>query len=287
MAIEVGRARLLRISDRGFACLVWLLPGGLRREYAEPMRQTFADLCAASLHQRGATGLVATWVRALPDLLATAGQEWAAAILPAGPARPARVGGVGATLLTALVLIYSQVRYPANLSRPGYLVPYLILLAALGGLAVAIGRGRMTCSAAVPFGLATAPSWLTIYSDWPVLGIAGVAMVPVLLATAAAMAAPGVGASVRAGATAGAVAGAMLLLVNLGEGLATMAWQVHEPSYLAEYARTGQSDLAAYIVGERIAGGAYPWPTVFVAGALAGLLAGAARRLATRPAPSR
>jgi hypothetical protein len=206
--------------------------------------------------------------------------------VPPGPARSIRASGAGAVALAALLIVYSQVRYPANLTHPGYLVPYLVILAALGGLAVVVGRGRLTLGAAVPFGLGAVPAWLTMFSDWPVLGVAGAVMVITLLITAGLVAPPGFAAGLRAGATAGALAGVMLLLVNLGEGLATMAWLVHDPTYLGEYARTGQSDPAAYIVGERIAGGAYTMPAVFVLGCLAGVVTGTARRLAIRATPT-
>lgn len=256
------------LSDRVYGALLWLLPGPFRREYGEAMRQTFADLCAA----RGP----AVWVRAVPDLVGGAAREWAGTVRPAFWARSA---GLLTVALTAALVVYSEVRYPANLDRPAYLAGFVLLLAALVGLAAGT---RAASPVAVPFGVATAGAWLPGYFDSHLLVAAGMATVGALVLAAGICAALRTGspaATLRASLTAGVLAGITLLLVNVANGLLTMPALRHDPQYLSEFVHSGQRDVAAYIVGERIGGGM--WGIVFglVAGTLLGVLSLPAGRM--------
>ena len=73
--------------------------------------------------------------------------------------------------------------------------------------------------------------------------------------------------------------GKVLLLVNVANGLLTMAALRHNPQYLSEFVHSGQRDLAAYIVGERISGGMYDIVFGLVAGTLFGVLSLPASRV--------
>jgi hypothetical protein len=71
----------------------------------------------------------------------------------------------------------------------------------------------------------------------------------------------------------------VLLGINTVDGLADMGALLHNAAYLAEFARTGQTSVAAYIMGERIAGGAYAVGFGALAGAVLGALTGLTRTL--------
>jgi hypothetical protein len=86
-------------------------------------------------------------------------------------------------------------------------------------------------------------------------------------------------ATFRASLTAGVLAGVMLLLVNVANGLLTMAALRRNPQYLGEFVHSGQRDVAAYIVGERISGGRYGIVFGLVAGAVFGALSLPASRM--------
>jgi hypothetical protein len=83
-----------------------------------------------------------------------------------------------------------------------------------------------------------------------------------------------------------AVTGAVgLLLVSLAYSLTTMGALRHDAIYLAEFHHSGQTDLAAYIIGESIGGGIYVLIASPVLGLALGLVGGAAGRLARSVKP--
>ncbi len=72
--------RLLAISNTVYELLLRGCPAGYRREYGTPMAQAFRDLAREAYHQHGARGVVALWLRILPDTGATAIAEHVVAL---------------------------------------------------------------------------------------------------------------------------------------------------------------------------------------------------------------
>ena len=62
-------------SARVYRALLGAYPRGFREEYAGEMALAFRDLCREERERRGSAGLVAVWIRALPDLVAGAMAE--------------------------------------------------------------------------------------------------------------------------------------------------------------------------------------------------------------------
>jgi hypothetical protein len=62
-----------------------------------------------------------------------------------------------------------------------------------------------------------------------------------------------------------------MLVVNVIDGLTSMASAGQDKAYTAEFARSGQQSLAAYVIGERIAGGTFTILYGLAIGALIGL----------------
>jgi hypothetical protein len=250
--------RAVRVSNRAYAALLWLLPAAFRREFAEPMRQTFADLTSARLAEAGPRGMARLWLAALPDLLGGAAHEWARVVR--GSTKWPRYTGAGLLGSAAALLLVSQALYPANLARPEYLWAYVGLLAALAGLGVAVLRSRASSIPAVSLGLAICPLWLLMYVVTPVGSLAAFPLAAALVAVAGGRVVARGGRS-SAGLWASlicALTGAVgLLVANETYSLVTMANLRHDPIYLDEYRHSGQTDLAAYIVGESIGGGVY------------------------------
>lgn len=86
----------------------------------------------------------------------------------------------------------------------------------------------------------------------------------------------------RAGATAGALAGMLLLIVSMLDGLVTMGSVWRDPVYVAEFLRSGQPSLPAYVLGERIFGAVVVLVMAVVVGIAAGLAAGTVHALINR-----
>ncbi|GEM_PF-4739200 len=95
-------------SVRLYALLLAVLPADFRREYHELLLQTFRDLCRDSFAAHGAAGLAAVWLHALADLLGGAAGEWGRTLRSGGHAmRRSTLGGIvagGATVALILLL---------------------------------------------------------------------------------------------------------------------------------------------------------------------------------------
>jgi hypothetical protein len=281
-------ARTARLSSRAYGWLLWLLPAAFRREYAEPMRQTFADLTAARLAEAGPRGMAAVWLRAVPDLLSGAAREWTPLLarVTGDAARWPRYAGLALVAAATTLLVVSQALYPANLALPEYLGAYLGLLVALAGIGALLLRMRASMVPAVALGLATCPLWLLMYTATPVGILAAFAGVAALIGISGGRVAARGGrltASVRASLVCAMTAAVGMLLANLTYSLSTMSSLRHDPIYRSEYLHSGQTDLAAYIVGESIGGAIYAIiasPVLGVAFGLLGVVAGRAVRTA-------
>src|SRR5262249_26100490 len=148
------------------------------REYGAAMRQTFADLCAARVDARG-RGLLSVLAHGLADLAAGALAEWAVTLFARD--RWHRSAATGLCALASVLVVYSQVRYPANLVRIDYLAQYLVLVAVLAILAHGFARGEAVSARTVGCALATLPGWL---AD-PRFPLAGFGYVAALILAAA------------------------------------------------------------------------------------------------------
>jgi hypothetical protein len=258
-------------ADRLYALLLWLLPGRFRREFGAAMRQTFADVCAATVRTRGLPGLLPVLARALADVAGGAVDEWTATLFTRD--RWHRSAAAGACLLAGLLVLYSQLRYPANLTRIDYLAQYLLLLAVLVALGHEFVRGGAVSQRAVGCALLTVPGWLAGYR----LPLAAAGVVAGLILAGAAWEAYRGGprfAGLRAGLTTGVLAGVTVLTVNLAGALFGMGGLLQDADHRAEFLRSGQLDPAAYVIGQRINGGAILLFACAVTGALLGLAAG-------------
>ena len=283
--------RAVRASGRVYARLLVLLPAEFRAAYGQLAVQTFRDMCSAGVRERGRRGLLAVWARVLPDLVASAAYERSAHLWRRAGDRPpagARLAAAALPALAALLVVYSQLRYPANLALPGYAVPYLMLLACLAALTAVLLVSRVAAPPVVLCGFASAPAWALMFHIAragapaallaPVLGLIAIAGVVEARRT------PSLAAGTRAGAVTGTIAGLVMLVVTVVDGLAGMASAGQDTRYVTEFARSGQHSLPAYVIGERIAGGAYTILFAVAAGALIGLVATAlARRVPGGP----
>jgi hypothetical protein len=271
-----------KTSRRIYERLMWLLPADFRAAYGEPLAQTFVDMCAAEIDARGARGLLAVWSRALPDLCSAAAREWTARMLRDGAGgRPPVASRLVATLVpatAAIVVAYSQVRYPANLTRTEYAVGYAAVLGILGAVAVALAIGRLAAPTVVLCALATAPV-LVVTFEVASQGAVAAAMLAMacLIAIASSAKSASLGARVRAGALAGALSGIVMLVVTTVDGLATMRSVGQDKVYLAEFLRSGQQSLPAYVMGERIFGGLVLTVLAAIFGAVVGVVWSALR----------
>jgi hypothetical protein len=288
--------------------LLRLLPADFRQAYGLPVAQAFLDLCADEWASRGRRGLISAWSRAVPDLIAGAvrewvarlgreriarlGREWIARLGRASGDRPplgARLAAAMLPIAGALLVVYSQIRYPANLTRVDYVLWYGVLLAGLGLLGALLLSARSARARPVACALGTAPGWLLAFHvARPGAGLLAVLPVIVLIATAAGRQTartPTLAASTRTGALTGMLAGVVLLVINLADGLASMGSVAQDTVYVHEFVRTGQSSLAAYVLGERIGGGASGIVLGALLGAAIGLIMGAAGALAKRRTP--
>jgi hypothetical protein len=271
-----GDSPALDRADRLYARLLWLLPGGFRREYGAAMRQTFADLCAARVDARG-RGLAPVLASGLADLVAGAVEEWAVTVFARD--RWHRGAAAGLCGLAGLLVLYSQVRYPADLLRIDDLSQDLLLLAVLAALAHGFANGVTVSARTVGCALATLPGWLAA----PRAPLAGYGYVAALLLTAAIGAADRGGsryAGVRAGVTSGVLAGVTVLAVSVATGIAEMNRLLPSVTHDAEYLRSGHADPAAYLIGACICGGAELLLACVAAGALLGLAASAGTAMA-------
>jgi hypothetical protein len=252
------------------------LPAGFRREFGASMRLTFADLCAATVRARGVRGLAPVLAYAVADLAGGAVREWAAALL--ARERWHRSVAAGVCVLAGLLVLYSQLRYPANLLRVDYLLEYLLLLALLAALADGFARSRALSPSAVACALATLPGWLVVVR-FPLAGSGFVAAL--VLAGAAREVCRGARwhAGIRAGVTSGVLAGVTVLSVSVAGGIFDMGRLLQDATYRAEYLHSGQTDPAAYIIGERICGSALLALACAAAGAFLGLAAAGVRGL--------
>jgi hypothetical protein len=245
------------------------------------MRQTFADLCIAAHHERGYRGMIAVQVRCLADLGLGAVKEWARVFTRAARARarlPHRVAAMATVGLVMLAIAVSVLRYPANLTLASYALLYALLAVTLSVLGCAFIASRDIRPLTIICGLASTPAWVTGYFGGKTVAIVSIFLIAALIIVAGMREARPLGA-VRAGALAGILAGIVLLGINTVDGLADIGALLHNAAYLTEFARTGQTSVAAYIMGERIAGGTYAVGFGALAGAVLGALTGLTRTL--------
>jgi hypothetical protein len=279
MALTV---RGLPASRRAYERLLRLLPREFRAAFGEPAVQTFVDMFTAEVKAAGARGVVSVWSRVLPDLLWASAREWTSRMLREDRhGRPPAAARYAATIVpaaAALLVLYSQLRYPADLARPEYAIGYGLVVVLLGALAVALLVGRLAAPLVVLCGLATAPGWVSMFMvGRPGVAVIGLASAMSLVVLAGAAGGRRPAALVRAGATAGALAGIVLLIVTMLDGLASMGSVWHDRVYVAEFVRSGQTSLPAYVLGERVYGAVIIMIMAIVVGAGAGLMAGATR----------
>ncbi len=70
---------IVATSSRTYGLLLRLCPARYRARYGWPMAQAFRDLAREAYARQGAKGIMALWLRALPDVCATAlAEQWAA-----------------------------------------------------------------------------------------------------------------------------------------------------------------------------------------------------------------
>lgn len=58
-----------------YRLLLWVYPASFRRQYAGEMAQVFRDMAAAALERRGPLGMIALWLRVVPDAVSSAANE--------------------------------------------------------------------------------------------------------------------------------------------------------------------------------------------------------------------
>jgi hypothetical protein len=252
-----------QIAVRVFSWSLWLLPEPFRRHFAASMRQTFADLCADTARTRGTWALAWVLGTTLGDLVGAAAREWAVTLGGRQAWHRTVAGGLG--VLAAALVVYSQVRWPANLARIDYLLQYLLVVTVLLGLA---GWFAGATARTVSAGLACLPGWLIALIANPVAQGIGLGSVAVLVVAAAVW-----DRHRWAGLMAGTLAGVLGFTVTVGYGLVGPV----DPQYRAEFLHRGQSSLPAYAIGERIDGGAW----LLLCCVTAGFLASVAIRYAT------
>jgi len=279
--------RGLARSRRAYERLLRLLPRDFRAAYGEPAVQTFVDMFTAEVTAGGTGRAISVWSRVLPDLLWASAREWTSRMMRVDRrGRPPAVARLAAALvpaIAAVLVVYGLVRYPADLVRPQYGVGYGLVVAVLAAMAVALLVGRLAAPLVVLCGLATVPEWVVMFRvarpAAAAIGLAA-AMCLVILAGAAGGRRPWT--LVRAGATAGALAGMLLLIVTMLDGLVTMGSVWRDPVYVAEFLRSGQTSLPAYVLGERIYGAVIGMLLAMVLGVAAGLVVGGTRGIIHR-----
>jgi len=57
------------VSARIYRMLLWAYPASFRRQYADEMADVFRDMAEAAVGRRGTAGLIALWLRIVPDLV--------------------------------------------------------------------------------------------------------------------------------------------------------------------------------------------------------------------------
>jgi hypothetical protein len=153
----------------------------------------------------------------------------------------------------------------------------------LAAVAVGLLAGRLAAPLAVLCGLATTPEWVVMFrAARPGVAVIGLASAMCLVIVAGVTGGRQSSSLVRAGATAGALAGMLLLIVTMLDGLVTMSSVWRDPVYVAEFQRSGQTSLPAYVLGERIYGAVIVTLLAVVVGVAAGLVAGATRTVISR-----
>jgi len=63
--------RPLEVSARIYRMLLWAYPASFRRQYADEMADLFRDMAEAAVERRGTAGLIALWLRLVPDVVFT------------------------------------------------------------------------------------------------------------------------------------------------------------------------------------------------------------------------
>jgi hypothetical protein len=279
--------RSLPASRRAYESLLRLLPQEFRAAYGAPAVQTFVDMFTAEVNAAGVRGVISVWSRVLPDLLWASAREWTSRMLREDRrGRPPAAARYAATIVpaaAALLVLYSLVRYPADLVHPEYAIGYGFMVVLLAALAVALLVSRLAAPLVVLCGLATAPGWVTMFKvGRPGVAVIGLASAMCLVVLAGAAGGRRPAALVRAGATAGALAGIVLLIVTMLDGLASMGSVWADSVYVAEFVRSGQTSLPAYVLGERIYGAVIIMIMAMVVGTVAGLMVGATRSVIGR-----
>jgi len=255
-----------------------LMPADFQAQYGETATLTFTDMCADSLQQHGYRALVIVWWRTAPDLVACVARERVRQLSRSVNRPPAasRLSAATVPTVAALLVIYSQLRYPANLSLARYDLLYVLLVAVLAA-ATALFLGRGAAPVTVICALATTPAWIAIFLlDRASADVGALLVVSCLIAvgsTIAARSRASCAAAVRAGGTTGALTGLVMLVVTVADGLFRMATVGDDRVYVAEFIRSGQHSLAAYVIGERIFGALATTAMTTAAGAVVGLIA--------------
>jgi hypothetical protein len=271
-------------ADRLYARLLWLLPVDFRREYGTAMRQTFADLCASRMDARS-RGLTSILAYGLADLVGGATREWTATLFSRD--RWHRSAASGLCLLAGLLVVYSQVRYPANLLRIDDVVQHLLLLVVLAVLADGFTGTAAVSALTVGCALASLPGWLA-ETRFPLVAFGYVAAL-ILIATLSTGRRDGRRyAALRAGLSSGALAGVTALAVSVTAAMLTMSGLRHDAANPGGYLRSGQPNPGAYLIGTRICSGSIHLLACVAIGALLGLAASvpARRHLPTASRPS-
>ncbi len=277
--MTAARHRTVEACGRVYATMLRLMPADFRVQYGETATLTFTDMCAEGLQQHGYRALVTVWWKTAADLVACAALERVDQLSRSVDRPPAasRLSAATVPTIAALLVTYSQLRYPANLSLASYGLLYVLLVAALAAAATALILGRSAAPVTAICALATTPAWIAMFLlDRASADIDALLVVSCLIAvgsTIAARSRASCAVAVRAGGATGALTGLVMLVVTVADGLFRMATVDDDRVYVAEFVRSGQHSLAAYVIGERIVGALATTAMTTAAGALIGLTA--------------
>ena len=111
--------RRVKASERIYSWLVRFYPAPFRAEFGNSMKQVFRDQCLAAVERKGTWGLLALWLRVLPDFVWTCPKEHLVA-LPTLPrrawaqlvARPIWLYPMLATTISFLIVVAAALQLP-------------------------------------------------------------------------------------------------------------------------------------------------------------------------------
>ena len=174
-----SRSRPLEVSARIYRMLLWAYPASFRRQYADEMAHLFGDMAEAAVERRGSAGLIALWLRVLPDLGFTVVAQQLAETERRVAMWRAFWGQAHVPAALTAALILAALATPAD--------PASMLMAAVPVLGVYLaalasqGLGPRGRSLAIGIGVLHAVLWVSVM--WfPVTLLAGVHL-PLLSAT--------------------------------------------------------------------------------------------------------